>query len=69
MKLEANQKACSGKRTRNLGINYFYLTGLIKENEIRLNTVQQINMVADYMTKPVVEAKFKNFCNRRMDNR
>ena len=34
MKLEANGKASSGKRTRHFNIKYFYITDLIEQNEL-----------------------------------
>ena len=60
MKLEVNGKWSSGKRTRHLNIKYFYVTDLIKRNEIELKNCPTEKMIADYMTKPLVGSKFKH---------
>jgi len=61
MKLEVNGKWSSDKRTRHLKIKYFYVTDLIKRNEIELKYCPTEKMIADYMTKPLVGSKFKHF--------
>jgi hypothetical protein len=63
MKLKENGKASSGKRTRHFDIKYFYITDLIKRNEIQIIYCPTEEMIADYMTKPMVGAKFAKFCN------
>ena len=63
MKLEENGKASSGKRTRHFDIKYFYITDLINRNEIQIVCCPTEEMIADYMTKPLVGAKFAKFCN------
>jgi hypothetical protein len=35
MKLEANGKASSGKRTQHFNIKYFYFTDLIERKEVK----------------------------------
>lgn len=67
MKRESNGKWSSGKRTRHLKIKYFYVTDLIKRNEIELKYCPTGKMVADYMTKPLVGWKFKQFRNEIMN--
>ena len=62
MKLEENGKASSGKRTRHFNIKYFYITDLIQRNEVKIEYCPTADMVADYMTKPLVGAKFIEFC-------
>ena len=60
MKLEENGKASSGKRTRHFNIKYFYITDLLKRNDnIRIEYCPTEDMIADYMTKPLVGAKFE----------
>jgi hypothetical protein len=59
MKLEENGKASSGKCTRHFNIKYFYITDLIQCNDIQIEYCPTEEMVADYMTKPLVGAKFE----------
>jgi hypothetical protein len=61
MKLEQNGKASSGKRTRHFNIKYFYITDLIQRNEVQIEYCPTDAMIADYMTKPLVGAKFFRF--------
>jgi hypothetical protein len=63
MKLEENGKASSGKRTRHFNIKYFYITDLIQRNDIQIEYCPTEEMVADYMTKPLVGAKFESLRN------
>jgi Reverse transcriptase (RNA-dependent DNA polymerase) len=58
MKLEENGKSSSGKRTRHFDIKYFYITDLIKRNEVTIEYCPTEIMIADYMTKPLVGARF-----------
>ncbi|KAI2512474.1 Reverse transcriptase (RNA-dependent DNA polymerase) [Fragilaria crotonensis] len=61
MKLEENGKSSSGKRTRHFHIKYFYITDLIRRNEVTIEYCPTDAMIADYMTKPLVGAKFIHF--------
>ena len=61
MKLEANGKASSGKRTRHFNIKYFYITDLIERKEVQIKYCPSDAMLADYMTKPLVGTKFIHF--------
>jgi len=61
MKLEQNGKASCGKRTRHFDIKWFYITDLIKRKEITIKYCPTDEMVSDYMTKPLVGAKFDGF--------
>jgi hypothetical protein len=61
MKLEANGKASSGKRTRHFDIRLFYVTDLVERDEVLVKYCPTDDMIADYMTKPLVGAKFKLF--------
>jgi hypothetical protein len=72
MKLEANGKSSSGKRTRHFDIKYFYITDLIKRDLVQIEYCPTDEMIADYMTKPLVGGKFQalrnlimNFLNRK----
>jgi hypothetical protein len=61
MKLEENGKTSSGKRTRHFNFKYFYVTDLIKKNELKIVYCPSDIMIADYMTKPLVGSKFNTF--------
>jgi hypothetical protein len=67
MKLEMNGKASSGKRTRHFDIKFFYIQDLIKRKELQVEYCSTDEMDADYMTKPLVGAKFIKFRSRIMD--
>jgi hypothetical protein len=66
MKLEANGKSSSGKRTRHFNIKYFYVTDLLKRGEVILEYCPTDKMIGGYMTKPLVGAKFMFFRNQIM---
>ncbi len=61
MKLEQNGKTSSGKRTRHLNIRYFYITDQIQKGLISIKYCPTDDMIADYMTKPLVGKKFIKF--------
>ena len=69
IKLEMNGKESSGKRTRHFDIKFFYFTDLIKRKEMEVQFCPTDEMVADYMTKPLVGSKFIEFRKTIMDNR
>jgi hypothetical protein len=64
MKLEQNGRASASKRTRHFNIKYFYITDLIKRGEIKEEYCPTDEMLADFMTKPVVGTKFIEFRNK-----
>jgi hypothetical protein len=61
MKLAENGKESSGKRTRHFDIKYFYVTDLVDRKEVKVEYCSTDEMIADYMTKPLVGGKFKLF--------
>jgi hypothetical protein len=61
MKLEQNGKASSGKRTRHFDIKIFYVTDLVSRDVVQVKYCPTDEMIGDYMTKPLVGAKFKRF--------
>ena len=61
IKLMNNGKLSSGKRTRHFDIRLFYVTDLIGRKECIVKYCPTEEMVADYMSKPVVGAKYKKF--------
>ena len=67
MKLEANGKASSGKRTRHFNIKLFYITDLIKQKEVEIQYCPTDSMTGDYMTKPLTGAKFIKFRSQIMN--
>jgi hypothetical protein len=67
MKLEENGRASASKRTRHFNIKYFYVTDLIQRGEIEVKYCPTDDMLADYMTKPVIGKKFIEFRNQIMN--
>ena len=61
MKLQKNGRLSSGKRTRHFDIRLFYITDLISRNEVEVRYCPTNDMIGDYMSKPVVGAKFLKF--------
>ena len=60
-KLEENGKESSGKRTKRFNVKYFYVTDLIKKNELKIVYCLSDIMIADNMTKLLVGSKFNTF--------
>ena len=67
MKLEMNGKTSSGKRTRHFDIKFFYFTDLEKREEIHIKYCPTKEMIADFMTKPLVGTKYINMSNQILD--
>ena len=67
MKLEANGKMSSGKRTRHFNIKLFYITDLIQQKEVEIQYCPTDSMTGDYMTKPLTGAKFNKFRTQIMN--
>jgi len=61
MKLQKNGKLSSGKRTRHFDIKLFYITDLINRDELVVKYCPTDEMIGDYMSKPLVGAKFDKF--------
>ena len=61
MGLATNGKISSGKRTRHFDIKLFYITDLISRGEVTVKYCPTDDMIADYMTKPLMGTKFKVF--------
>ena len=57
--LEQNGKKSSGKRTRALNIRYFFITDHIEKGNMEVKYCHTDQMMADYMTKPLQGAKFR----------
>jgi hypothetical protein len=58
--LEKNGKASSGKRTRHINIQYFFITDQVNMKEISIGWCPTKKMVADFMTKPLQGSHFRN---------
>ena len=48
-------------------IKYFYITDLIQRGEIQIEYCPTDAMIADYLTKPLVGAKFTYLRNKIMN--
>jgi hypothetical protein len=57
--LERNGKASSGKRTRHINIQYFFITDRVNMKEIEIEWCPTKEMVADFMTKPLQGSHFR----------
>ena len=61
MLLERNGKSSSGKRTKHINVQYFFITNRISKGEVRVEWCPTKDMVADFLTKPLQGAMFKRF--------
>jgi hypothetical protein len=59
MLLERNGKTSSGKQTRHINIQYFFITDRINMKEIEIEWCPTKEMVADFMTKPLQGSHFR----------
>ena len=59
--MEENIKESSVKRTRHFDIKYFCVTDLVSRIEVNIEYSPKDEMIAGYMTKPIVGGKFKSF--------
>ena len=59
IKLLNNRRLSSGKRTRHFDIRLFYATDLIGRNEVQVKYCPTEDMMADYMSKPLVGSSYK----------
>ena len=63
-----NGKLSSGKRTRHFDIRLFYVTDLIERNECYGKYCPTEDMIADYMSKPLVGAQYKRLKKLILNN-
>ena len=61
MLLEKNGKASSTKRTRHLDVRYYFVTDRVKAGEVTIVYCPTDEMVADLLTKPLQDHKFRVF--------
>ena len=61
MLLEKNGKASSGKRTKHINMRYFFNTDQISKVLVKVVWCPTGDMTADFYTKPLQGAMFRNF--------
>ena len=61
IKLEENGKDSSGSQTRHFDIKLFYIKDLIERKLVKIEHYPAKTMIADYLSKPLIGKKFKNF--------
>jgi hypothetical protein len=59
MLLAKNGRTSSGRRTRHIDIQYFFVTDRVKHGEIRIEYCPTRDMVADFFTKPLQGSLFQ----------
>lgn len=59
--LETNGKKSSSKRTRALNIRYFFLTDQVEKGNVTIEYCPTLEMIGDYMTKPLQGKLFEKF--------
>ena len=57
--LMKNGKLSSGKRTKHLDVQYFYVKDLLDQGILKVNHCVSDNMIADFLTKPIQGNHFK----------
>ena len=61
MLLERNGKSLSGKLTKHINVQYFFIIDCISKGKVRVKWCPTKDMVADFLTKPLQGAMFKRF--------
>jgi hypothetical protein len=59
--LEKNGKASSGKRTKHINVQYFFIKDRIGSGEITVKHCPATEMLADHFTKPLQGTMFRKF--------
>jgi len=59
--LERNGRASSGKRTRHININYFFVKNHINNGKLIVECCPTNEMLADILTKPLGGSQFRRF--------
>ena len=67
IKLEENSKDSSGSQTYPFGIKMFYIKDIIERKLVKIEHYPAKTMIADYLSKPLIGKKFKNFRNSIMN--
>ena len=63
VKLEKNGKASCEKRTRNINIRYFFVTGHIQARELSVKYCPILEIIGDYFVEPLQGSLFQRFRN------
>ena len=66
IRMEANGKRSSTKRTRHLNIRYFYVTDKVRSGDVVIVYHPTQKLVGDFLTKPLNGTPFKNHRNTIM---
>ena len=66
MLLEKNCKASIGKRTNHINMHYFFITNQISKGQVTVVWCPTGDMTADFYTKPLQGAMFRNFRDKIM---
>jgi hypothetical protein len=64
--LEKNGKALSSKPTKQINIQYFFITHRVKKEEVSVVWCPTGDMIGDFATKPLQEALFHKFIDQTM---
>jgi hypothetical protein len=64
--LEENGKASSSKRTKHINIRYFFITDLVKKEEVSVVWCPTGDMIGDFVTKPLQGALLRKFRDQIM---
>ena len=67
IKFHRNAKWGSSKCTRQMNIKYFFMKDQIDSNKMEVEHCNTDEMTSDYMSKPLVGAKFYKFKNQIMN--
>ena len=67
IKLEENGKFSSGKRTRHINIEYFFIADQMEKKHVRVKYCPTDELMADFMSKPLQGAKFLKFKHLTMN--
>jgi hypothetical protein len=64
--LEKNGKASSSKRMKHINIRYFFITYRVSKKEVLVVWCPTVDMIGDYVTKPLQWALFRKFRDQIM---
>ena len=59
--LEKNDRKFVGKRSRHLHVRYFFIMDVVDRGKRTIGHCPTLEMIADYMTKPLQGQKFLEF--------
>ncbi|CAJ1944948.1 unnamed protein product [Cylindrotheca closterium] len=59
--LEENGRKSTGKRSRAINIQYFFITDQVEKGNAKIKYCPTDDMIADFMTKPLQGEKFRKF--------